>query len=274
MYKIVKKEKMADGTIYADEIKAISIANKAKPGQFVILKANETGERIPLTISDVNKSKGTITIIYMILGKSTALFRDLQIGNGYQDVIGPLGKPTNIKKVGNIICIGGGTGIAVLHPITREMKKVGNDVTCIIGARNKNLLILEEKMKQASNDLIVCTDDGSYGYHGFVTEVLSNLLKKSKFDLVLAIGPVPMMKACSDITKNYKTKILVSLNPIMIDGTGMCGCCRVSINGKTKFVCVDGPEFDGHLVDYTELTNRLKAYKEYEGKCYKNYLKN
>lgn len=265
MFKIVRREEMAEGTVVLNEIEAPLIARKAKPGQFVILKANETGERIPLTMADTDREKGTITIIYMIVGKTTSLFRDLKVGDGFQDVIGPLGKPTHLEKLGKVVCVGGGTGVAVLHPITRGLKDVGNDVTCIIGARNKDLLILEDQMKKASHDLRVCTDDGSYGHHGFVTEVLKDLLEKNKdIKLCVAIGPVPMMKFVSKLTKEYNVPTMVSLNPIMVDGTGMCGGCRVSVGGKTKFACVDGPEFDGHQVDYDELMLRLQAYTEDE----------
>ncbi len=261
MFKIVRREEMAEGTVVLNEIEAPLIAKKAKPGQFVILKANETGERIPLTMADTDGEKGTITIIYMIVGKTTSLFKDLKVGEGFQDVIGPLGKATHLEKIGKVVCVGGGTGVAVLHPITRGLKEVGNHVTCIIGARNKGLLILEDQMKKASHDLRVCTDDGSYGHHGFVTEVLKDLLEKDKdIKLCVAIGPVPMMKFVSKLTKEYNVPTMVSLNPIMVDGTGMCGGCRVSVGGKTKFACVDGPEFDGHQVDYDGLMLRLQAY--------------
>lgn len=271
MFKIVRREEMAQGTVILNEIEAPLIAKKAQPGQFVILKATETGERIPLTMADTDPEKGTITIIYMVVGKSTALFRDLKVGEGYMDVIGPLGRPTHIEKVGKVVCVGGGTGIAVLHPVTRALKEAGNDVVCIIGARSKDLLIMEEQMKNASHKLHVCTDDGSYGHHGFVTDVLKEVLEEGDVQLVVGIGPVPMMKFLSLMTKDYNVKTLVSLNPIMIDGTGMCGGCRVSIGGETKFACVDGPEFDGHLVDYDELMLRLQAYLEDEKRCYEDY---
>jgi len=271
MFKIVKREEMAQGTVIMNELEAPRIAAKARPGQFVILKANETGERIPLTISDSDVDNGTITIIYMVVGKSTALFKTLQVGDAFQDVIGPLGKATHIEKLGNVVCVGGGTGVAVLFPITRGFKNAGSKVTSIIGARNKDLLILEDKMKSASDEFHVCTDDGSYGHKGFVTEVLTDVLGNNKIDLVVAIGPVPMMKFVSKITKSYNVKTLVSLNPIMIDGTGMCGGCRVSVAGKTQFACVDGPEFDGHQVDYDGLMNRLRAYEEDEKKSYDEY---
>ncbi|MFZ2632553.1 MAG: sulfide/dihydroorotate dehydrogenase-like FAD/NAD-binding protein [Desulfosalsimonadaceae bacterium] len=271
MFKIVKREEMAQGTVIMNEIEAPKIAAKAKPGQFVIVKANETGERIPLTISDRDPDKGTITIIYMVVGKSTGLFKTLQVGDAFMDVIGPLGKATHIEKLGNIACVGGGTGVAVLFPITRGFKEAGNKVISIVGARNKDLLILEDKMRAASDDLHVCTDDGSYGRKGFVTDALKEVLEANKIDLVVAIGPVPMMKFVSQLTKSYNVKTLVSLNPIMIDGTGMCGGCRVVVGGKTQFACVDGPEFDGHQVDFDGLMKRLRAYEADEKKAYHDH---
>jgi len=271
MFKIVKREEMSAGNVILNEIEAPKIARKALPGQFVILKANENGERIPLTMAESDAEKGTITVIYMVVGKSTALFKTLQEGDSYQDVIGPLGKATHVEKLGKVICVGGGTGIAVLHPITRAMKEVGNHVISIVGARSKDLLIMEDHMKAASHELRVCTDDGSYGHHGFVTDVLKEILEAGGIDQVVAIGPVPMMKFVSLITKEYNVPTLVSLNPIMVDGTGMCGGCRVTIGGQTKFACVDGPEFDGHQVDYDELLLRLQAYCEDEQSCYNEF---
>jgi ferredoxin--NADP+ reductase len=273
MFKIVKREEMANATVILNEIEAPKIAAKAKPGQFVIVKANETGERIPLTISDSDPDKGTITIIYMVVGKSTALFKTIQVGDSYQDVIGPLGKPTEIEKAGTVVCVGGGTGVAVLYPITRGFKKAGNKVISIIGARNKDLLILEDKMREVSDELHVCTDDGSYGRKGFVTEALKDVLKTNPANLAVAIGPVPMMKFVSAVTKEFNVKTLVSLNPIMIDGTGMCGGCRVTVEGKTQFACVDGPEFDGHQVDFDGLIKRLRAYEEDERKAYDEFCR-
>jgi ferredoxin--NADP+ reductase len=273
MFKIVKREEMAEGTVILNEIQAPLIARKAKPGQFVILKANEEGERIPLTMAETNPEKGTITIIYMVVGKSTALFKSLEVGQAYQDVIGPLGKPTHVEKVGKVLCVGGGTGVAVLHPITRAMKAAGNHVICVIGARTKDLLILEDRMQAASHDLRVCTDDGSYGHHGFVTDVVKQVLETDPVQQVVAIGPVPMMKAVCTLTKHYEVPTLVSLNPIMIDGTGMCGGCRVTVGGKTRFACVDGPEFDGHQVNFDELMLRLRAYCEEEKQCYEDYCR-
>jgi ferredoxin--NADP+ reductase len=273
MFTIVKREEMSDGTVILNEIEAPRIARKAKPGQFVILKATEDGERIPLTMAETDPDKGTITVIYMVVGKSTELFKTLQVGDGYQDVIGPLGKPTHLEKVGTVVCVGGGTGVAVLHPITRALKDVGNRVICIIGARSKDLLILEDKMREASHELHVCTDDGSYGHHGFVTDVLKEVLEKEDIKQAVAIGPVPMMKFVSLITKEKNVPTIVSLNPIMVDGTGMCGGCRVSIGGENKFACVDGPEFDGHQVDYDELMLRLQAYCEDEKTCHDGFCK-
>jgi ferredoxin/flavodoxin---NADP+ reductase len=271
MFNIIRREEMAEGTVVLNEIEAPRIARKALPGQFVILKANEEGERIPLTMAETDPEKGTLTIIYMVVGKSTALFKSLKVGDAYQDVIGPLGKATEIEKVGNVVCVGGGTGIAVLHPITRALKNVGNHVTAIIGSRSKDLLIMEEHMRRASHELLICTDDGSYGRKGFVTEALKNVLDKGDTQLAVAIGPVPMMKFVSKLTAQYGVKTIVSLNPIMVDGTGMCGGCRVTVAGKTKFACVDGPEFDGHEVDYDELMLRLQAYCEDEKRCFEDY---
>lgn len=273
MFKIVKRVEMAGGTVIENRIEAPRIAAKAKPGQFVILKADETGERIPLTISDIDPEKGTITVIYMVVGKSTELFKTLQKGDGYQDVIGPLGKPTHIEKLGTVVCVGGGTGVAVLFPITRAFKEAGNRVISIIGARNKDLLILEDKMKAVSDEFHICTDDGSYGRKGFVTEALKEILQKGSVDLVVAIGPVPMMKFVSAMTKDFNVRTLVSLNPIMIDGTGMCGGCRVSVGGKTQFACVDGPEFDGHQVDFDGLASRLQAYADDERKAHETFCR-
>lgn len=271
MFKIIRREEMAEGTVVLNEIEAPRIARKARPGQFVILKANEEGERIPLTMAESDPERGTVTIIYMVVGKSTALFKSLKVGDAYQDVIGPLGKATEIERVGNVVCVGGGTGIAVLHPITRALKNVGNHVTAIIGARSKDLLIMEDHMRRASHELLICTDDGSYGRKGFVTEALKDELDKGDTQLAVAIGPVPMMKFVCKLTAQYGVKTIVSLNPIMVDGTGMCGGCRVTVGGKTKFACVDGPEFDGHEVDYDELMRRLQAYCEDEKRCFEDY---
>ncbi|MBW2618585.1 MAG: sulfide/dihydroorotate dehydrogenase-like FAD/NAD-binding protein [Deltaproteobacteria bacterium] len=273
MHQILEREEMAQGTVVKNVIAAPLIARQAKPGQFVILRANETGERIPLTMAQTDSGKGTITLIYQVVGKTTALLKSLQVGDSISDIAGPLGRPTHVEKFGRVVCVGGGTGVAVLHPITKALKEADNQVTAIIGARNKDLLILEEEMAAASHDLFVCTDDGSYGHHGFVTDVLKRELKKyPQTALAVTIGPVPMMKFCCLMTKEFKVKTMVSLNPIMVDGTGMCGCCRVSVGGETKFACVDGPEFDGHAVDFDELAQRLAAYREDEARAYEMFL--
>lgn len=273
MYKIVRKETMANDSIYLNEIEAPQIAKKAKPGQFVMVIIDETGERVPLTVADIDKEKGTITIIYMIVGKSSRAYSKLEVGDGFRDIVGPLGEPTHIEKKGTVVCVGGGTGTAVLHPITRGMYEAGNNVISIIGARSEDYLIMEEAMGKVSHDVRICTDDGSKGRHGFVTEELKEILETQEVAEVVAIGPVPMMKFVSLLTKEYNVPTTVSLNPIMIDGTGMCGCCRVTIDGKTKFACVDGPEFDGHKVDFDGLMRRLGAYKveeEHSDECMQN----
>lgn len=271
MFRIVDRKELAGGAIIENLVEAPLIASKSKPGQFVILKAGETGERIPLTIADRNIEEGTITILYLVVGKSTRIFADLKPGDFFQDVIGPLGQPTHLEKYGKVACVGGGTGIAVLHPIARGLKQAGNHVTSILGARSKDILVFEDRMKRISDELIVTTDDGSYGRKGFVTDPLKELLESDKPDFVVAIGPVPMMKNVSSLTKEYGVKTMVSLNPLMIDGTGMCGCCRVSVGGTTRFACVDGPEFDGHLVDFDELSMRLKSYEAEEKKAMEDH---
>jgi len=264
MFKIVKRKAMADETIVLNEIEAPRIACKAQPGQFVILKAMVTGERIPITMADFNPDGGTITVIYATVGRSTTYFGELKVGDYYQNVVGPLGQSTQLKEVGTVICLGGGTGTAVLYPMARKLKQLGNRVIIIIGARTRDLIILEEELMDVSNELLICADDGSYGHPGLTTELLEEVLKREKIDLVVAIGPVGMMKLACEITRPSGIKTLVSLNPIMIDGTGMCGSCRVDVGGEIKFACVDGPEFDGHRVDFDSLTNRLNAYKAEE----------
>ena len=266
---------MAEGTVCQLEVEAARIAQKAKPGQFVVLRIDEKGERIPLTMAKQDLEKGTITIIFQVVGKTTAHLGRLNPGDTLIDVIGPLGMPTNIKKFdGPVICVGGGTGVAVLYPITRGYKEAGNEVIGIIGARTKDLLILEEEMKGATNDLRITTDDGSYGHHGFVTDVLKQILEERKdTKLVVAIGPVPMMRFVCKTTEPFNVPTTVSLNPIMVDATGMCGACRVSVGGETRFCCVDGPEFDGHKVDFDELTQRLRMYVPEEQKSYELYKK-
>jgi len=269
--KIVNKQFLSDSVVRMD-ILAPEIASKRKAGQFVILKVNEQGERIPLTIVDSDGERGTITIIFQIVGKTTALMAGLKVGDDIQDVQGPLGNPTEIENHGHVVCIGGGVGVGVIYPITKALKEAGNRVTSIIGARTQSLIILEEEMKAASNELIVTTDDGSYGVHGFVSNVLQKIIDGGeKIDRIYAIGPVPMMKAIANLTRPYGIKTIVSLNAIMVDATGMCGACRVSVGGKTKFTCVDGPEFDGHQVDFDLLTSRLRMYCEQEGQSYERH---
>ena len=264
MFKIIRQEELVASSVILHEIEAPRVARKAKPGQFVILKATETGERIPLTMADTDPEAGTVTVIFMVVGKSTAIFAGLKVGDAYTDLIGPLGRPTDIEKVGHVVCVGGGTGIAVLHPIARAMKKAGNRVTTILGARNVNFLILKEQMSALSDTFIAMSDDGSTGRKGFVTDALKETMATDKPDLVVAIGPVPMMKAVSNLTRPDGIHTLVSLNPVMVDGTGMCGGCRVTVGDQTKFACVDGPEFDGHKVDFDGLAKRLNAYKKVE----------
>ena len=264
MYSIVSK-KIITPEVKSIEIDAPEIARKAKAGQFVIVIVDEIGERIPLTLADWNQEKGTIKLIFQELGFTTKKLGKLKAGDSINSILGPLGKPTHAEKIGTIVCIGGGVGIAEVCPVSRAFKKAENEVIGIIGARSKDLIILEKEMKDACDQLYVTTDDGSYGQKGFVTEILNKLFQANRhIDLIYAIGPVPMMSAVSKITRPYKIKTVVSLNPIMVDATGMCGSCRVSVGGKTYFACVDGPEFDGHLVDFKELRSRLNLFKGQE----------
>ena len=249
------------------------IARKRKPGQFVIIRVNEKGERIPLTIVDSNTDDGTVTIVFQIVGKTTHILSQLEKGDEILDLAGPLGRPTEIELFGTVLVVGGGIGAAVAYPIAKGMKVAGNKVIAIVGARSKDLLVLEHEIAAVSDEIIVTTDDGSYKRHGLVTEPLKEFLETRKIDQVIAIGPVPMMRAVSELSRPYGVKTLVSLNPIMVDGTGMCGACRVNIGGRTKFACVDGPEFDGHDVDFQDLTLRLTAYKEHEEHALARHLK-
>ncbi len=271
LYEILTKEEIAPNvtrlTIYVPEI-----ALKRKAGQFVIIRICEDGERIPLTIADADENKGTITLISQSVGKTTFQLASLNTGDQLQDVVGPLGTPTHIEKLGTVVCIGGGIGAAPLYPITQAMQKAGNHIITILGARTKELLILEDEMRGVSDQLVINTDDGSYGQKGFVTNSLTDLIEQNiKIDQVIAIGPSIMMKMVSETTRAHEIPTVVSLNTIMIDGTGMCGGCRVSVANKTKFVCVDGPEFDGHQVDWDEMMKRLNTYKEHECKAMKQY---
>jgi ferredoxin/flavodoxin---NADP+ reductase len=265
MFQIVRKQEMAKGTIIRFDISAPKIAKKILPGQFIILRVNETGERIPLTVADKDAFAGIITIIFQVVGKTTALMRSLRDGDMIKDVVGPLGKPADIHKIGTVVMVGGGTGIAILYHIAKAFKEAGNTVISIIGARDKDLLILENEMEVISDELVVTTDDGSYGQRGFVTDPLQKYLdERYDIKLVYTIGPIVMMKNVCKVTKKYNIPTMVSLNPIMIDGTGMCGGCRVKVEGKTQFSCVDGPDFNGHVVDFEELEKRNSLYLKEE----------
>jgi len=261
MFQIIRKQEMAQGTVIRFDIDAPKIAKKIKPGQFVILRVNETGERIPLTVADKDEFSGSITVIFQVVGKTTALMRSLREGDVIRDVVGPLGKPAHIDKVGTVVMVGGGTGVAILYHITKAFKEAGNFVIGIIGARDKGLLILDNEMRAVCDELVITTDDGSYGQRGFVSQPLEKYLGE-RFDIkmVYAIGPIIMMKNICKLTKKFDVPTMVSLNPVMIDGTGMCGGCRVKIGDKMQFCCVDGPDFDGHAVDFDELEKRNSLY--------------
>ena len=269
MYEILKKKTLSE-TVKLMKIKAPLVAKKAVAGQFIILRIDEKGERIPLTIADYDRKNGTVTVIFMEVGKTTKQLGTLNVGDTLLNFVGPLGQPSEIEKFGTTVMIGGGVGIAPLYPVVRELKKAGNYVISILGARNEKLLMLEKEIDEFSDELHICTDDGSKGRKGFVSDVLQKLIDDGKkIDIVWAIGPVIMMKVVANLTKKYDIKTIVSLNPIMVDGTGMCGGCRVSVGSETKFACVDGPEFDGHLVDYDNLMLRNRRFVCEEGKACK-----
>jgi len=271
MYQITEARILAQD-IKLFKIKAPNIAEKRKAGQFVIIRIEENGERIPLTIADSDSSNGTVTIIVQGVGKTTRQLNMLNEGDKILDIVGPLGTPSHIEKFGTAVSIGGGVGSAIAYPTAVALKQAGNHVITINGARSKDLVILEEEMKAVSDEAYITTDDGTYGHHGFVTDMLQKLIDDgTKIDFVLAIGPIPMMNAVANITKSHDIKTMVSLNPIMIDGTGMCGGCRVSVGGKVKFACVDGPEFDAHEVDFKNLIDRNRMYEEYEKKSLERY---
>ncbi|UCE98467.1 MAG: sulfide/dihydroorotate dehydrogenase-like FAD/NAD-binding protein [Dehalococcoidia bacterium] len=251
--------------IHLIKVTAPVISTKVQAGQFVIIRIGEKGERIPLTFADWDEKEGSITLIFMQVGTSTQKLALLQPGDPITNLVGPLGKPTDIDKFGTVLCVGGGIGIAPITPIARALKAAGNKVISIIGARGKELLFWEDRLQNISDELVVCTDDGSYGRGGLVTEVLHELCSSGQqIDRVFAIGPAIMMKFCAEATKPFGIKTITSLNSIMVDGTGMCGCCRVSVNWQTKFACVDGPEFDAHLVDWSELMSRQNTYIDEE----------
>jgi ferredoxin--NADP+ reductase len=270
MNKIINKEQLAKDVVKII-VEAPVIARKAKAGQFVVVITDEQGERMPLTLADWDKNKGTISLIFQKVGFTTKRLSTLQAGEEIEHILGPLGHPTEVSKLGTVVCIGGGVGIAEVYPVSRAFKEAGNRVIGIIGSRSKDLLILEKEMKEVCDELFVTTDDGSYSRKGLVTDVLKELFEvieestHTKFpDLVYCIGPLLMMKAVSDLTKGYQIKTIVSLNPIMVDATGMCGSCRCTVSGKTVFGCVDGPDFNGHEVDFDELAKRLNLFKKQE----------
>ncbi len=264
---IIFKKKLVDSPglkITEIRIHAPHIAAKALPGEFVVLMADKEGERIPLTVVNADKQNGTLTLIFQEAGFSTAILGKLEVGDSLYALAGPLGHPTEIKNYGKVILVGGGVGIAEIYPVAAALKKAGNRVTVILGARTKDILILENELRGVSDELHIATDDGSLGLKGFTTDLLRQLLSKDACDLVYAVGPLPMMKMVAGVTRDFKVKTIVSLNALMVDATGMCGCCRVSVGGKVRFSCVDGPEFDGHLVDWGELEKRNKAYLDKE----------
>ncbi len=263
MNKIVERKRLNEVTVQM-VIEAPRIVQGAKPGQFIIIKIQEKGERFPLTIAGTNLEKGTITIIFQEVGKSTKWLGSLQQGEYIEDIAGPLGTPTHIEKFGTSVCVGGGVGVAEVYPIAVALKTAGNRVISIIGFRTKNLAVLEQQMHFTSDMLEITTDDGSYGKKGLVTDILKQVIQKEKIDIIFAVGPIPMMQAVSETTRVLGIKTIVSLNSIMVDGTGMCGSCRVSVGGKTLFTCVDGPDFDAHLVDFKELSTRQSRFVEKE----------
>ncbi len=272
MNKIIEKEFITPD-LFRMKVEAPEIARKRKAGQFIILIVDEKGERIPLTIADADSDAGWIALVVQIVGKTTKVLSQLEVGDSIRDLAGPLGKPTHIEEYGTVVVIGGGVGIAPAHPIAQAMKEGGNRVISILGGRTKELVIMEEEMKAASDTVIITTDDGSYGNKGFVTDALQKLIDGGvSINLVVAVGPPIMMKFVSKLTKKYEIETVVSLNTIMVDGTGMCGCCRVSVGGETKFVCVDGPEFDGHKVDFDEMMKRIQMYKPQEKEAMDRFL--
>lgn len=275
-HQIVNKKQLSADT-YQIEIKASHVAEKFSAGQFVIIRIHEKGERIPLTVSSVAPKKGTITLVFQVVGKTTMELSSLEEGDSLINCVGPLGNPSEIKKFGKVICVGGGTGIACIYPIVKALTEAGNVITSILGARTKKMLILEEEIKEFSHEIYVSTDDGSKGHHGFVTDVLKEVLAKNQrqedINRVIVIGPPQMMRAAAEVTRPYKIKTIASLNTIMVDGTGMCGCCRTYVNGEMKLACIDGPEFDAHKVDFDAVISRLSMFREKETMAYEDFKK-
>jgi len=264
VYKILERQDLVPG-IHLFKVDAPKVARKAKPGQFIVIRIDEKGERIPLTVADWGEKEGSVTVVFMEVGTTTHRLTTPGTGDYMADFVGPLGIPTHIEKFGTVVCVSGGFAVAVIQPIARAFKEKGNKVISILGARTKDMLFWEDKLRQVSDELIITTDDGSYGRKGLVTEPLKELLENGrKIDQVMAIGPTVMMKFCAKTTEPFGVKTIVSLNPIMVDGTGMCGCCRVVVGGVTRFACVDGPDFDGHQVDWDLLMARQRTYLDEE----------
>ena len=270
MYKIISHTNLG-GTTSEMVVEAPLVARKAKAGQFLIIRIDEEGERVPLTIADHDKEKGTITMVYQVAGRSTKQLSTMKVGEYLADVVGPLGQPSEVENFGTVVIVGGGVGIAPIHPIAKVLKEAGNRVISIIGAKTKDLLFWEDKMREASTEVLIATDDGSIGHKGFVTEVLDKVTEEEKVDVVWAVGPMIMMRSCVNVIKPKGIKIFVSMNPIMIDGTGMCGGCRVQVGDETKFACVDGPEFDGALIDFDLAMNRSRYLKDLEDEGMRYY---
>ncbi len=264
-YKILSKKELCPNQ-FEMVIDAPHVVRNAKAGQFIIFRTDENSERVPLTIADADVETGRLTIVFMAVGFSTKKLARLNVGDEIRDIAGPLGKPTHIKKYGTVVCVAGGYGAAPCYLIAKAFKDAGNKVYMIMGARNKDFIFWQEKMKGACTELFVTTDDGTTGEKGFVTQVLERLIKREKIDYVIAVGPMPMMRAVADLTRDKEIYTEASMNPIMVDGTGMCGACRVTVGGETKFACVDGPDFDAHKVDFDEVINRTKIYKDQERK--------
>lgn len=264
-YKIISKRELCANQ-YELVIEAPYVVRNAKAGQFIILRAEENGERIPLTIADVDKEKGELTIVFMAVGYTTKKLADYNVGDELVDLAGPLGQPTHIKKYGTVVCLAGGYGAAPCYLISKAFKEAGNKVYMIMGARNKDLIFWQDKMKSACDELFITTDDGSLGEKGFVTQVLERIINSENVDYAIAVGPMPMMRAVANMTRDKNIYTEASMNPIMVDGTGMCGACRLTVGGKIKFACVDGPDFNAHEIDFDEVINRCKIYKEEEKK--------
>ncbi|MEI7475292.1 MAG: sulfide/dihydroorotate dehydrogenase-like FAD/NAD-binding protein [bacterium] len=262
-YKILSKKELGEN-LFEIVVDAPFVTRRGKAGQFIILRVDEDGERVPLTIADINKDKGELTIVFMAVGFTTKKLALLNQGDEICDLVGPLGVPTHIKNYGTVVCVAGGYGAAPCYLIAKAFKDAGNKVYMIMGARRGDLTFWHDKMKDASTELFITTDDGSLGRKALVTEVLQELMDREQIDHVIAVGPMPMMKAVADLTRESKIDTVVSMNPIMVDGTGMCGACRVTVGNEVKFACVDGPDFDGHLVDFDEVNNRIKIYRDVE----------